>query len=131
MQESICAVPCAGQDGWLLIYPNNVNVPVFICRDGSCAYNASLIGLEEIAVRALQSWQPNGGGFVTPNGWTDRWGNPRFDGVCTAVSVDCVPLVLQHVPVGYAASKYFGCLCSHEIEYDISPREEHWIEFPD
>jgi hypothetical protein len=117
-------------DGWLLINPTTPNVPVFICRDGSCGYNGSLIGLEEIAVQVLQSWQAGGNGFVTLNGWSDRWGNPRFDGSCSSISMDCVPLVLQHVPVGYAASKHFGCLCSREREYDISPAGEHWIEFP-
>jgi hypothetical protein len=90
-----------------------------------------LIGVEEIAVEIMQSWQPAGNGFVTLNGWTDRWGNPRSDGQCTAVGVDCVPLVLSHAPVGVAASKSdTACLCTHEIEYDVSPPGVHWIEFP-
>jgi len=46
--------------------------------------------------------------------------------------VDCVPLVLNHVPVGYAASRMDdGCECvvyEHDIYFNGKP--SNWIKFP-
>jgi len=120
-------------DSWNLVDTQNPNIIHWICKDQpGCAYNGSLTGANEIGFLVLQDWQSDGNGFVTLTGYTDRWGNPRLDGSCTTVSVDCVPLVLEHVPVGYAASRMDdGCECvvyEHDIYFDGKPSD--WIKSP-
>lgn len=109
-------------DAFTLVDTQNLNTIRWICyRESNCEYNGSLIGLNEIGVRVFQSWQPNGNGFVTFNGYTDRWGNIVTG--CTSVSVDCVPFVLDHSPVGVGASRSDnGCECRvWEYDYYYNP----------
>ena len=120
-------------DSWNLLDTQNPNNIRWLCKDQpGCAYNGSLTGANEIGFLVLQDWQKGGNGFVTLKGYTDRWGNPRLDGSCTSVSVDCVPLVLDHAPVGYAASRMDdGCICvvyEHDIYFNGKP--SGWIKFP-
>ncbi|NJC95631.1 MAG: S-layer homology domain-containing protein [Anaerolineae bacterium] len=119
-------------DAWNLIDSQNPNNLRWICRgEVGCEYNGSMIGVNELTLRVLQEWQPGGNGFVTLTSYTDRWGNPRFDNVCASVSVDCVPLVINHVPTGYAATSHDGCGCI-VFEYDIyfDGKSSDWIKFP-
>jgi hypothetical protein len=118
-------------DSWNLVDTQNLNTVHWICKDEpGCEYNGSLIGLNEIAVRVLQEWQPNGNGYVTLTGYTDKWGNPKTG--CTSVTADCVPFVLERAPVGVAASKSgYGCLCD-TWEYDVyfNGKPSGWIKHP-
>jgi hypothetical protein len=120
-------------DAFTLVDTQNPNTVRWICYgEPGCEYNGSLIGVNEIGVRVLQNWQAGGNGRVTLNGYTDRWGNPRFDGVCNAVGIDCVPFVLENAPVGVAASQSnYGCRCD-VWEYDIyfSGKTSGWIKHP-
>ena len=118
-------------DAWNLVDAQNLNNVHWICKgEPGCEYDGSLIGMNEIAVRVLQAWQPNGNGFVTFKGYTDKWGNPKTG--CTSVSADCVPFVLEHAPVGVAASRSDN-LCECEVyEYDVyfKGKPSGWIKHP-
>lgn len=121
-------------DAFNLVDTQNLNTLRWICYgEPNCEYNGSLIGMNEIAVRVMQSWQQGGGGFVTLTGWSDRWGNPRLTNTtCTSVSIDCVPFILNHAPVGVAASRSDN-LCECQVwEYDhyFNGRPSNWIKFP-
>jgi hypothetical protein len=120
-------------DSFNLVDRQNLNTVRWICwGEPGCEYDGSLIGMNEIAVRVVQAWQTNGAGFVTFNGYSDKWGNPRLDNTCTSISVDCVPFVLEHAPVGVAASRSNnGCECD-VWEYDVffSGKPSGWIKFP-
>jgi hypothetical protein len=119
-------------DSWNLMDRANPNNLIWICKgEVNCQYNGSLTGLNELWIKVLQSWQSSGNGFVTLTGWSDRWGNPRSDGMCTSVAVDCVPFVLDHAPVGTAAVRNDpGCEC-FVVEHDVyfSGQPSNWIEF--
>jgi hypothetical protein len=120
-------------DSWNLLDTQNPNIVHWVCKgQPDCAYNASLEGVNEIGFLVLQDWQSGGNGFVSFKGFTDRWGNPRLDGSCTAVSVDCVPLVLERAPVGFSSSRSNGgCECNvyeHDIYFNGKP--SGWIQFP-
>ncbi len=120
-------------NSWTLIDPVNVNRPVFICRDGSCGYNGSAHGIEEVRARVLPAWDTDGDGFVTMSGYTDRFGNIVTDGSCTAPNFSCIPFSLVHVPVGIAANRHDNaCSCSHELHYDLmfNGKQSGWVQFP-
>lgn len=111
----------------------NVHV---ICEAGKpCHYNGTLTGLNEIGVRVLPAWDSMDGvidGFVTWQGYTDRFGNPRTDNVCITASPDCVPFALIHAPVGVGQkSSGVNCLCqSFEHDYYFNGLPSGWAEFP-
>lgn len=101
-------------DGWNLLDTSNVNNPVFICTQispSNCEYNGTLRGMKEVAVWVDPAWdqasfdKDNRPGFVTLSLFTDRYQRLRPSGACTAIGVDCVPLVLTNAPVGYASIK--------------------------
>jgi hypothetical protein len=120
-------------DAWNLLDTQNPNNLRWICKgQPGCQYNGSLKGVNEIGFLVLQAWQSSGNGFVTMQGFTDRWGNPRTDGACTSASVDCVPLSLEHAPVGYAGSRMDnGCECVvYEYDTYFNNQPSNWIQFP-
>jgi hypothetical protein len=118
-------------DAFNLVNPQNLNDIYWICYgQPNCEYDGSMIGMNETQVRVLQSWQPSGNGFVTVNGWSDKWGNPTSG--CTKISTDCVPFILENMPVGVAATKSNrACLCD-VWEYDVyfNGKPSGWIKFP-
>jgi hypothetical protein len=118
-------------DAWNLVDSQNLNIVHWICKgEPNCEYDGSLTGMNEIAVRVLQEWQPNGNGFVTFKGYTDKWGNPKTG--CTSISADCVPFVLERAPVGVAASRSDnGCECEvYEYDTYFNGKPSGWIKFP-
>lgn len=101
-------------DGWNLLDTSNVNNPVFICTQispSNCTYNGTLRGMKEVDVYIDPNWDQasfdtdSRPGFVTMTRFTDRYQRLRPIGACSVIGVDCVPLVLTNVPVGYAAIK--------------------------
>jgi hypothetical protein len=123
-------------DAWHLVDPVDIRNVHFICEEGKpCNYNGSLTGLNEIMINPLPSWDNLDGtqnGFVTWRGYSDRWGNPRFDNTCASASLDCVPMSMERLPVGVAASRSDnGCECvawEHDVYFNNVP--SGWIEFP-
>ncbi len=116
-------------DDWNLLKVDNPNDLFYFCKDGSCEMNGSVRALNEVNARIPSSWDPDGDGFVTVSGFTDRWGNPKPTG-CTEANLDCVPYSLSHVPVGIASTEDPGNGRDVRIEYDTSPAGKHWIRFP-
>jgi hypothetical protein len=120
-------------DSWNLLDTQNPNTIHWICKgQPGCQYNGSLTGVNGVGALILQTWQSSGDGFVTLKGYTDRWGNPRFDGVCTAVSVDCIPFVLEKAPVGFASTHTADeCVCLvYEHDIYFNGQSSDWIQFP-
>lgn len=119
-------------DAFNLVDTQNLNTVRWICYGSTgCEYDGSMIGLNELAVRVMNSWN-GAGGFANFIGYTDRWGNPRNDTTCQAPGADCVPFIVDHAPVGVAGVKSNGgCLCD-VWEYDIyfNNRPSGWIKFP-
>lgn len=101
-------------DGWNLADTTNITNPIFICSQispSNCPYNGTLRGVKEVAVYVPIEWDQSSFdtdtriGFVTLNRFTDRYQRLRPIGACTAIGVDCVPLVLTNAPIGYASIK--------------------------
>jgi hypothetical protein len=71
-------------------------------------------------------------GYVTYNGYTDRWQRMRPAGACTGISLDCIPIMMQNVPIGFAeALHHAGRLGSDVTDYDVCARAGFWcISFP-
>jgi hypothetical protein len=122
-------------DAWTLVDPVDIRNVHFICETGKpCHYNGSMTGVNETFIHILPEWDGVDGkqdGFVTWSGYSDKFGNPRFDNSCTTVARDCVPMVLNHVPAGMAATSIDACGCDvyeHDIYFDGQP--SGWIEFP-
>lgn len=68
-----------------------------------CTANGSWLETHLIPIRvpaALDGRDGRNDGLVTFRGHTDRYGAIRPAGACRAAGLDCVPLVLEHMPVG-------------------------------
>lgn len=115
-------------DSWGWIDPANVNSPQWFCRDGSCADNGSSRALGENSVWIPTSWDVDGDGFADASGYTNRLGQVVVG--CAAVSLDCVPFSLVHVPVGYADTRDPGNGSGAATEFDTSPAGQRRIRFP-
>lgn len=115
-------------DSWDTIDATSPSTLHFLCRDGSCADNASLRELGETSAHIPSAWDTNSDGFADMSGFTDRYGNSVSG--CTSLGLDCVPFSVVHVPVGFASTDDPGCSCHRMIEYDTSPSGQHWIQFP-
>lgn len=98
-----------------------------ICPDGKCRFNNTEFSLFEATANIPENLDPKDGatdGFVTWSGWTDRYGTIVTN--CTSPGLDCVPLVYQHAPVGYAAwSSQPG------LSGSLLPRKNHDVMQPD
>jgi hypothetical protein len=103
-------------DGWNLAdnITGNINNPIFICKNlnpSDCAFNGTRRGMKEVAIFVDPAWDQASFdtdprvGFVTFSRYTDRYQRLLPVGACSVIGVDCVPLVLKNVPVGYAAIK--------------------------
>jgi len=122
-------------DAWALLDTNDMRIPRFICEVGKpCHYNGSLTGLNEAGIWVLPEWDIQDGiqdGRVTWSGYTDRFGNPRTDSVCTTPGFDCVPFEMVNIPVGVGhKTDERDCDCSaweHDIYFNGQP--SGWIQF--
>ena len=118
-------------DSFHLVDTNNPYNPIWICYpQAGCEYDGSLHGMNEIAARVISQWDTDGDGRVNMNGFSDRFGNPVSG--CNTTNPDCVPFILENMPVGVAASgQDTGCGCN-VWEYDIyfNGKPSGWIKFP-
>lgn len=101
------------------------------CRD--CEFNGSTIQMHQLGFRVDQMldniYDADGNNRVDYNGYTDRFGVRST--TCTAVSLDCVPFILEDVPMASYSyrDEAFG-ISPTANDYDVSPAGEHWITYP-
>lgn len=119
-------------DPWNVMDPANPNSLIWVCTDApkhnGCGYNGSLSAVNELSAYIPPSLDPDKDGFADYAGWTDRYGKIVTN--CNAPALDCVPLEIIHAPVGFADSRDPGNGSSALKEFDLSPKGERWIEFP-
>jgi len=123
-------------DAWHLVDPIDIRNVHWICEDGKpCYYNGTLTGLNEIMINPVPEWDAFDSlsdGQVTWSGYSDRWGNPRPAGICSSISIDCIPMAMDSLPIGVASSRSDnGCECvvwEHDIYFNGQP--SGWVEFP-
>jgi hypothetical protein len=125
-------------DTFALLNPENVNNPYYICSQqmpANCTYNGSTRSLKETTIWIDPAWDTLDGArdsYVTYNGYTDRWQRMQPAGACNGISVDCIPIMMQNVPIGFAdAFHHAGRLASDATDYDVCARAGFWcISFP-
>lgn len=102
---------------------------LFFCPLFDCEYNGSSLQAHVNIVNLTNAsvYDPDGNGLVDFNGFTDRYQN--VVPACAPLGVDCVPLVIHHLPLGNYQYRddTQGVL---EPTYDTSPVGQHWIAFP-
>lgn len=102
----------------------------FFCDDlTQCTNNGSKVQVHLIGAGILgryrQQVDPDGDGYADYNGYMDRYG-VLVEG-CTEIGLDCVPLILEHVPLGYRY-QYRGDAREYDIYFDGEP--SGWIDYP-
>jgi hypothetical protein len=120
-----------GLDGetWSLVTGDDPFALKLHCPDYSCRYNGSSMSAHVLGFVIYEHFDQLDGvndNFVTGQIYTDRYGSVASG--CSAVGLDCVPLVFQHVPVG----DYQYRDDSHGVlipDHDISPEGENWIRY--
>jgi hypothetical protein len=98
-------------------------------------YDGSTRSLKEVAIwidPACDSLDGAKDGYVTYSGYTDRWHRMRPAGACSSIGLDCILIVMQNVPISYAASSHNpGKLESDVTDYDVCAKAGFWcISFP-
>ena len=74
---------------------------VTVCPDGSCRSTGDSFFVYAVAVDVLAYMDADKNGWVESyHGYTDRAGNIDKVGRCTAVNVECVPLIVENMRVG-------------------------------
>ena len=118
-------------DMWGPIDPADQMQVQFFCPDPTidCRWNGSTYQPHNVAVgfpprfRALVD--PDGNRIADYHGHADRWGNPVSG--CSSVGLDCVPLVLEGVPLGY---EYQGRFEYREYDVLFDRHTSGWIQPP-
>jgi len=111
---------------WGPLNPNDPSEQTFYCPSFDCTSNNSRARLHGL-ILYLDSpvFDLDGNGIINFSGYADRYGNVVQG--CTVPGVNCVPLVIDNVPVGvYILPEGQGRM----IEGDISPSGEFWIRYP-
>lgn len=101
------------------------------CIAGDCPLNGSTIQQHVLQFRVKASFDSDGDGLADFNGYTDRYGREVTG--CTAVSLDCVPLVIDGVPIGlveHRDDRDLGIGPDGSQDFDTSPAGEWWIGWP-
>lgn len=106
-----------------------------LCPDFRCRFNHSEHHVFNVNVDVPAALDLNGDGFVNYSGYTDNKGNVVMG--CTAPGPDCVPLEIFDAPVGFAVwtsphtgPRPVGQGGEWVREFDLSPGDEWWIEYP-
>ncbi|MGA9531388.1 MAG: hypothetical protein WBR18_01615 [Anaerolineales bacterium] len=118
-------------DLWGPIDPADPTRLAFFCEDpnANCAQNGSRYQPHVVGVQFPPRFQelldPEGDEIVDFHGFTDRWGEPVSG--CSEISLDCVPLMIDGVPIRYQYQGRFGYR-----EYDIlfGGLTSGWLKFP-
>lgn len=125
-------VSLATENAWQGIDPNNPGHVALTCPGFDCQHNGSTMQLHRFGFFGRPAMDPDADGFVDYQGFTDRYGNLVSN--CSGVGLDCIPLLIQHLPLANAETTEF--LYEDDLqgiwmrEYDMSPNGEWWIEYP-
>jgi hypothetical protein len=106
------------------------------CPAGDCHLNGSTIQQHVLKFNIRAAFDQDGDGLADFNGYTDRYG--RLVEGCTAVGLDCVPLILEGIPVGtveHRDDRDLGLGPDGAMDFDTSPAalgtgSEWWITWP-
>lgn len=98
-----------------VIGSSRLNTPIFrwVCGNQSynpvgCPANNTTATVHQVFGNIPASFDPDGDGVADYSGYTDRWGN-LVNG-CTATSLDCIPLLVLHAPVGEFSTTFDNLL---------------------
>lgn len=107
---------------------------VFNCKDNQgnyvaagCTYNNSTsmtYRIEEVLPAGLDSLDGNADGRINYVGYTDRWG--QVVSGCTQTAMDCIPVVMQNLPVGAYLLRRNAPMQEYDIYFSGQP--SGWIE---
>jgi hypothetical protein len=122
---------------WGPVDPRDPGRALSYCRvDGrgkprpDCTANGSWLETHLVPIRVPAELDGRDGkrdGLVTFRGYTDRYGNLRSG--CRRAGLDCVPLQLERMPVGYYQYRddVQGVTAA---DHDVTPRGSSWLCFP-
>jgi hypothetical protein len=114
------------------LVPNDLYTLHFFCPNWDCELNSSTIQAHVVGFAVNSAFDPDGNGLADFSGYTDRYG-VLVTG-CTAPSLDCVPLIIEHAPVGqvqHRDDQDLGLPTAGEQDFDISPPDQWWIKYPE
>ena len=115
-------IAIATGDAWANVDPANPETLNLFCPDYQCDKNGSTI---EAHVIDMTISDPD------YEGYTDRYG--RAVSGCTQVSLDCIPIIIEHAPVArvqHRDDRDLGLSSAGSQDFDISPAGEWWITYP-
>lgn len=122
-----------------LLHPDQA----MFCPAMNCYLNGSTISLHELTFNVKANlFDPDGDGWATGYWLVDQYG--RFNQECMAAGqvtgegLMCIPLVMEHVPVGgykYGDPENMGIGVTGTQDFDVSPAalgtgNEWWITWP-
>lgn len=125
-------VAAATNDGSVNLIPDDLYTLHFFCPNWDCELNNSTLQAHVVGFATPSRLDPDRDGLADYTGYTDRYG-VLVDG-CTAPGLDCVPLVLQHAPIGrvqHRDDRDLGISPDLLQDFDTSPPGEWWIQYPD
>lgn len=111
---------------------------VMFCPMMDCPLNGSTISQHELTFNVRANlFDPDGDGFATGTWFLDQYGRMNTEcmsaGQVLGNGLFCIPLVMEHVPVGAAE---YGDPENNQIgpegvrDFDLSPAGEWWITWP-
>jgi hypothetical protein len=120
----------ATNDGSVNLIPDDLYNLHFFCPNWDCPLNNSTIQAHVLNYSVRSDFDPDNNGIAEYNGYTDRYGVVTTG--CTAPSLDCVPLIIEHAPVGIVNHRDddIGIGTAGTQDFDISPPGEWWIKYP-
>ncbi len=124
-------VALATGDGSVNLYPDDLYNIHFYCPDWDCHLNNSTIQAHVVGFAVRNDYDLDGDGIANYNGYTDRYG--ALVDNCNAPGLDCVPLVIEHAPVGnvqHRDDRDAGIGVEGTVDFDLSPPGEYWIRYP-
>ena len=106
------------------------------CPAFDCPLNGSTLSLHVLQFEISKKFDRDGDNFADFRGYTDRYG--MIAAPCTAPALDCVPLILEHVPLGryqYRDDTNMGIGAAGTRDFDLSPAflgtgKVWWITWP-
>ncbi|MFW5940659.1 MAG: hypothetical protein ACOCXI_02580 [Chloroflexota bacterium] len=114
-------------DSAVWVSADDVRQPRYFCEDRQCAFNSSTLQQHVLRFTVPAWMDEDGDGYADFSGYTDQWGQIRDN--CTAPGPQCVPLIVEHAPVGSYEHRddEHGYEIDTLLEFDTSPAGSWWI----